>query len=148
MAFTIRKYPRRPYGMTFFGGQEGSAGFVDRIWTEWRRERDETLSPRLDFSEKEGAYYITAELPGIKKEDITVCINGGYVTVSGKKRQKSADGDADYFMRETKSGTFSRRIRLPGKVDEHKADAAYQDGVLTVVIPKKKDPTFLKVEIR
>ena len=138
---------RRPWWMTPFGREPLGDIFFDRLYPEWRRDMGEELDVSVDFSDKDGKYYLKAELPGIKKEDINVEVKDGYVTVSGKKEETSEKKDTDYYLKETKSGSFSRSFRLYNKVDEDKIEANYKDGVLTVIIPYAETKERKKIEI-
>ena len=138
---------RRPWWMTPFGREPMGDVFFDRLYPEWTRDLGEEVTPSVDFSEKDGNYYLTAELPGINKEDISITIENGYVTLSGKKEENREDKGSDYYLRETRYGSFSRSFRLPGKVVNDKVDATYKDGVLTVVIPHEEDEKTKKIEI-
>jgi len=133
--------------MTTFGREPVGDVFSDRLWPEWRRDTGEEVTPSIDFSEKEGKYYLTAELPGINKEDISITVEDGYVTVSGKKEDNKEEKGSDYYLKETRYGSFSRSFRLPGKVVEDKVDATYKDGVLTVVMPHEEEAETKKIEI-
>jgi HSP20 family protein len=138
---------RRPWWMTPFGREPMGDVFFDRLYPEWRRDFGEEVTPSVDFSEKDGNYYLTAELPGINKDDISITIENGYVTLSGKKEENKEDKGSDYYLKETRYGSFSRSFRLPEKVLEDKVDATYKDGVLTVVIPHEEDAKTKKIEI-
>jgi HSP20 family protein len=133
--------------MTPFGSEGWGDVFFDRLWPEWRRDLGEEWTPAVNFYEKEGNYYLTADLPGINKDDISVTIDGGYVTVSGKKESSKEENDANYYRKETRCGSFSRSFKLPGDVHEDKVDAAYKDGVLTVLLPKKEDSKTKKIMV-
>ena len=147
MTITLARRHGRPWWMTPFGREPIGDVFFDRLWPEWRRDAGEELTANVDFSEKDGNYYLTAELPGIKKEDISITVEDGYVTLSGKKEESKEEKDANYYLRETRSGTFSRSFRLPGKVIEEKVDATFTDGVLTVVMPHEEESGTKKIEI-
>ena len=136
-----------PWWMTPFGKEPMGDIFFDRIWPEWQRDMGDEVSTSVDFSEKDGKYYLTAELPGINKDDITITIENGYVTLSGKKEESKEEKESNYYMKETRYGSFSRSFRLPGKVPEDKVDATYKDGVLTVVMPHEEEPEIKKIEI-
>lgn len=138
---------RRPWWMTPFGREPMGDVFFDRLWPEWRRDYGEEISPSVDFSEKDGKYYLTAELPGLKKEDISITIDNGYVTISGKKEDKKEEKTSDYYIKETRHGSFRRSFRLDRKVAEDKVDATYKDGVLTVVMPHEEEAETKKIEI-
>ncbi len=146
MAFELSR-KNRPWWMTPFGREPIGDVFFDRLWPEWRRDYGEEITPSVDFSEKDGKYYLTAELAGINKEDISITIENDFVTISGKKEGKKEEKGSDYYLKETRYGSFSRSFRLPGKVVEEKVDATYKDGVLTVVMPYEEEAGTKKIEI-
>ena len=101
--------------------------------------RDEVL-PRMkvDVAEKNGAYTVTAELPGVKKDDIQVTIDGAQVTLAAEvKREKEVSRDERVLHTERVYGKVSRSFTLPLEVDEAKAEAKFRDGVLELTLPKK-----------
>ena len=138
---------RRPFWVTPFGMEGWRDLFSDRSWPELLGEKDEGLSPNVDFSEKDGKYFLTAELPGLKKDDISISIEDGYITVSGKKETNKEEEGTNYYLKETRSGSFRRSFRLPGKVDKENVDATFKDGVLTVAMPLEKEAETKKIEI-
>ena len=93
---------------------------------------------KVDVAEKNGAYVVTAELPGVKKEDIHVNIDGAQVTLEAEvKREKEATKDERVLHTERVYGKVSRSFTLPQEVDEAKAEAKFRDGVLELTLPKK-----------
>jgi HSP20 family protein len=93
---------------------------------------------KVDVAEKNGAYLVTAELPGVKKEDIHVSIDGPQVTLEAEvKREKEANKDERVLHTERVFGKVSRSFTLPQEVDEAKAEAKFRDGVLELTLPKK-----------
>ena len=101
--------------------------------------RNETL-PRMkvDVAERNGAYTVTAELPGVKKEDIQVTIDGAQVTLAAEvKREREAAQDERVLHAERIYGKVSRSFTLPQEVDEAKAEAKFREGVLELTLPKK-----------
>jgi HSP20 family protein len=93
---------------------------------------------RVDVAEKNGAYVVTAELPGVKKEDIHVTIDGAQVTLEAQvKQEKEASKDERVLHTERVFGKVSRSFTLPQEVDEAKAEAKFRDGVLELTLPKK-----------
>lgn len=139
---------RRPWWMTPLGREPFGDVFFDRLWPEWQRDMGEEWRPGVDFYEKEGKYYVSAELPGIGKDDISVTIDQGVLTITGKKEKTKEDERANYFLRECSYGSFSRSFRLPGEVEESKVQASFKDGVLTLEMPHKKEPTTKKIQIK
>ena len=147
MTLAISRTFRRPFWVTPFGGEVWRDHFSDRLLPELLGEKDEDLTPNVDFSEKDGKYFLNAELPGLKRDDISISIEDGYVTVSGKKETNKEEEGASYYLKETRTGSFSRSFRLPGKVDKENVDATFNDGVLTVAMPLEKAPEAKKIEI-
>jgi HSP20 family protein len=93
---------------------------------------------KVDVTEKNGAYAVTAELPGVKKEDIQITIDGAQVTLTAEvKREKEASQDERVLHTERVYGKISRSFALPQELDESKAEAKYKDGVLELTLPKK-----------
>src|SRR4051812_24820329 len=93
---------------------------------------------KVDIAEKNGAYLVTAELPGVKKEDIHLSIDGPQVTLEAEvKREKEANKDERTLHSERVYGKLARSFTLPQEVDESKAEAKFKDGVLELTLPKK-----------
>jgi HSP20 family protein len=93
---------------------------------------------KVDVAEKDGAYTVTAELPGVKKDDIQVTIDGAQVTLAAEvKREKEVSQDERVLHTERTFGKLSRSFTLPQEVDEGKAEAKFRDGVLELTLPKK-----------
>ena len=93
---------------------------------------------KLDVTEKNGAYVVSADLPGVRKEDIQVAIDGAQVTLSAEvKREKEvAEGERALHV-ERSYGKLSRSFSLPQELDEARAEAKFRDGVLELTLPKK-----------
>ncbi len=99
---------------------------------------DGMAAPRLDVSEHDAAFEVQAELPGVKKEDVKVSIDGQRVTIEGECRQANEQrqaGQVVYSERATRR--YARSFTLPSEVDESQAEAKLENGVLTLVLPKK-----------
>ncbi len=143
MMTSLERRNRRPSWLTPFESER----FFESFWPEWRMEMGEEWSPPVNLREKDGKYYITADIPGMKKEDISVTIEKGYLTVSGKKEESKEEKEANYHVKETRYGAFSRSLRLPEEVDEAKVEAIYEDGVLSVSIEKREKPETRKIEV-
>ena len=93
---------------------------------------------KVDVAEKNGAYVVTAELPGVRKDDIHVSIDGAEVTLEAEvKREKEADKDERVLHTERVYGKVTRSFTLPQEVDEAKVEAKFRDGVLELTLPKK-----------
>ena len=93
---------------------------------------------KVDVAEKNGAYTVTADLPGVKKEDIQITIDGPQVTLAAEvKREKETTGEERVLHTERVFGSVSRSFTLPQELDEGKAEAKFRDGVLELTLPKK-----------
>ncbi len=105
--------------------------------------------PVVNTRENENGYNIEVDLPGVKKDDITVDINNGVLTVSGERKYKNEVKEKDYYKVESSFGKFERSFRLPEDVDVDNIKAESKDGVLEVELPKvKKDEKKKKIEIK
>jgi len=93
---------------------------------------------KVDVTENNGAYLVTADLPGVKKEDIQVAIDGSQLTLSAEvKREKEVAQGERVLHTERVFGKVSRSFSLPQELDEAKAEAKFRDGVLELTLPKK-----------
>ncbi len=107
--------------------------------------------PRLkvDVAERNGAYTVTAELPGVKKDDIQVTIDGAEVTLAAEvKRERETSQDERVLHTERVFGKASRSFTLPQEVDEAKAEAKFRDGVLELTLPKKAAAARKQISIQ
>ena len=122
-----------------------------RFFSPMRFETDvPALEMRLDVSEKEHAYVVKADIPGVKKEDINVRIDGNMVQIDAEvKREKETKGNGDRTLcSERYYGNVSRTFSLADDVDEGKAEAKYADGVLTLALPKKTAEASKKLTVQ
>ena len=109
---------------------------------ERRQDRTWDATPAVDILEKDTAYEITADLPGLQKKNIEVTVVNGNLIIKGEKQDQKEEKKADYYLRERLFGSFERSFRIPEDVDTDKIEASFKKGVLTVILPKK--PTTQK----
>ena len=101
---------------------------------------EERAALTLDVKEDDRAYTIQADLPGVKKEDISVEINANQVSLRAEVKQERQQKEGERILRSERIyGMMSRSFALPTEVEAQGAKAEYKDGVLTLVLPKKKD---------
>ena len=111
--------------------------------------RGEAPRMKVDVAEKNGAYTVTAELPGVRKEDIQVTIDGAQVTLSAEvKREKEVQQDERILHTERSFGKVTRSFSLPQELDEAKAEAKFRDGVLELTLPKKAAAARKQISIQ
>ena len=115
------------------------------IWANF-----ETNAPdiRLDINEDDKAYRIKAEIPGVDKQDIDVSVDGNQVSISAevKRESKKKDGEKEVCS-ERYYGQVYRAFSLPADVDSGKAEARYENGVLTMTLPKKSNGQSHKIAV-
>lgn len=93
---------------------------------------------KLDIQEVGNAYQVQAELPGVKKEDIHVDIDGAVVSIKAEIQQQDRSGEDSRNLRsERYYGSVSRRFELPSEIDLEKAEARYEEGLLHLILPKR-----------
>ena len=103
---------------------------------------------KLDLTEHDDNYAVKAEIPGVRKEDIDVRIDGNLVTISAEVKKDSEEKkDGRVLRSEREYGYASRSFTLSNPVDEAKADAKYSNGVLELMLPKKAAATTKRVTI-
>jgi HSP20 family protein len=97
------------------------------------------FSPAVDISETDKVVKISAELPGMDEDNISVEMDNSTVTICGEKSEEKEDKNSKWHVREQSYGSFQRVIPLPAGVDSSKAKAKFKKGVLTVTLPKLED---------
>jgi HSP20 family protein len=135
---------------------EPLAGPLDSLFNEflrpafvWDGRTPEVGRIRVDVKESNDAYTVDAEIPGVKKEGIHVEIEGNEVSISAKLNNSKETRDGERWLRaERFYGKVERRFALPQEIDEAKASASFNDGVLELTLPKKQAVASRRVEIR
>jgi HSP20 family protein len=94
------------------------------------------IFPAINITEDKDKYYVRAELPGMKADDIKLEVIGRNLAIAGERKIQSEGDNARYHRREREAGRFSRVIGLPGDVDADSVDAKLVNGLLTVAIAK------------
>jgi len=96
-------------------------------------------TPSVDINESNDAFMITADLPGIKKSDIEVKVEENLLILNAERKIDKTNDNKKYHFSERRSGTFSRSFKLPKSVKEEKITADFDNGVLSIIIPKAED---------
>ncbi len=124
----LRREMDRLGGLAFQGSRTGSAPMVRGA-----------LFPLLNLKESPREFVITAEIPGVKGEDLDISVEGNTVTLKGERKPDDFATEASYHRRERTSGSFQRCLTLPSKVDPDKVKAHYRKGVLTLTLAKPEE---------
>ena len=104
-------------------------------------------SPALDLHQDKDSFFVRAELPGMKKEEIALSLHDGLLTISGERQHEKAHDEKTPLRNERFFGHFERTITLPMQVDGTRVQAAYEDGILTVTLPKAEAAKPRQIEI-
>jgi HSP20 family protein len=96
-------------------------------------------APAVDIAEKDNAYEIAAELPGMDQNNIEVKLNNGVLTIKGEKKQEKEEKNKNYYLSERRYGAFERSFQVPEGVDAKKIEASFNKGVLTISLPKSAE---------
>ncbi len=125
--------------------------FVDSAWESWRPDVMHShrfdVFPRIDMYELEDELHVRAELPGLKKSEIDISLEGDHLVIKGEKKQEEVSEDANYYVCETNSGNFIRSVSLPFPVNSQKLAATFEDGVLDIRLPKAAEAKAKHVKI-
>jgi HSP20 family protein len=124
--------------------------FVRPVAFEGNRSADQQVAQfRVDVSESEQSYCVRAELPGVKKEDINIAIDGDQVAITAESKNEKEVKDGERVLRtERYYGKLHRAFQLGQPVDEDAAVAKYADGILEVTLPKKAAAQAKRVTIQ
>ena len=106
-----------------------------------------TWAPALDLYENKDNLVVTAELPGMKKEDIDISLHEDNLTIAGERKEEKQYGENETQRAERFYGRFQRTIALPKKVDDGAIKANYKDGILTVTLPKAPEAKPRQIEV-
>lgn len=96
-----------------------------------------SMLPKLNISEADNKYFIEAELPGVKKDDLELKLDNNVLMIKGTIEENKESKDRNYFMRERYYGSFQRSLTLPNNVNENDINASFKDGILNIEITKK-----------
>ncbi len=94
---------------------------------------------KFDVSESGSDIEVTAEVPGMKEDDIDVQVSDSVLTIKGEKKGEEEKKEKTYYLSERSYGAFQRSFRLPDTVDQERIEATFDNGVLKVTLPKKKE---------
>jgi len=124
--------------------------FDDTLLRKPRRRRSGELTlwePPIDIIETKDGYKITAELPGIDKNDVDISVSGNTLTIKAEKKQEKVEEGENYYLSERAYGLFQRQITIPEGVETDKIKASFKNGVLEITLPKGEEAKPKKIKI-
>lgn len=113
----------------------------------WRENGDGSMSLALDVAEQDDKFLVKASIPGVAPEDIDISLSDNVLTIKGESRQETEKEGEKYHLRERRFGSFMRSLTLPNTVKGDEVEATYEDGVLTLAIPKAEEVKPKKIEV-
>jgi HSP20 family protein len=134
-----------PFGVTRW--EEDFDDLFRQFRESMGEEPSSLLCPSVDVSETDARIQVTVELPGIDRKDVSVEVKDGVLTIRGEKRQEEETKKGKALRIERRYGSFLRALTLPESVDASKIDAAFRNGVLTVIVPKREAKKPRAIEI-
>jgi HSP20 family protein len=127
---------------------------MEKIWdrffseTPLARRFAEGWMPTADLTETKDAIVVKAELPGMEAKDIDASITGDVLTVKGEKKKEEEKEGEKYHYTERFSGFFERSFRLPAEVNVDKIEAAFENGILTITLPKSEEARAKEIKLK
>jgi HSP20 family protein len=127
---------------------------LDEAFGNWPLQQDESGSitsawhPAVDVFEDKDAVKIVAELPGVKPEDVKLSLESNLLTIRGEKKQEAEERTERVHRYERSYGSFERAFALPSTVDGEKISAEYENGILTVTVPKAERARPREIPVR
>ncbi len=126
----------------------GNRFFTEPLLPPFALEPATAWAPVLDLTEAEKEYILRVEVPGIPKENLDINLTGEMLTITGWREAVQEGKGETYLWKEREAGKFVRTIRLPAPVMENKVEANFQDGVLTIHLPKVTPALANKILIK
>jgi HSP20 family protein len=135
---SIRDEVNRLFDNFFTGLPERRRGLLEGEW-----------APSVDIAETDNDVVVTAELPGVKQDDVDITITDDVLTLKGEKKEEKEVKEKNYHRIERSYGSFQRSVSLPAGVQADKAKATYKDGVLHITVPKAEEakPKQIKIDV-
>ena len=121
--------------------------FFEHFFPSHHSEMESFFSPRVDITEKENEYLITAELPGVNKDDINIDFHDGILSIEAKIDTTNESKDDKVITKERRSGFFKRSFNIGRAADANDINAKFDNGVLTLSAPKMPDELLNKRKI-
>jgi HSP20 family protein len=126
----------RAFAPLFSGDAADENETVARAW-----------APRVDILENEASYQVTAELPGVNKDDVEITVENNLLTLKGERKFEKDVNKEQYHRIERAYGSFARSFTLPNRVSQDQVQAKFDNGLLTITIPKAAEARPKKIEI-
>ncbi len=148
--FIRRVWPDSPFQRLQFPDPSRLQRDMDRLFELLRTDHPEApgVFPPLNVTHKDDRFFLRAELPGVRPEDLNISVERNKVTLAGKREIASEGENVSYHRRERAGGSFSRSITVPDELNSDAVEASYSNGVLTVVLPTAEAAKARQVKVK
>ena len=133
----------------------GLRGDMNRLFDDffnwparWEDNWNQCWRPLVNVEEADDKFMLTAELPGMTKDDINIDVVDNVLTIGGEKKDERDDKEKNFHIVERCYGEFKRTFTLPDTVDDEKIEAEFKDGILRVTIPKVEQPKPKEIKVK
>jgi HSP20 family protein len=134
MLSLVKKQPRFGWGLMNLRDD------IDRMFRDFHEDfdRESRWFPSVDIAEDQDKLVLSAELPGLKKDDVKINLEGKTLTIQGERKAQADNRNERYYRTERFYGKFNRSFTLNSEIDAEKIQADFKDGVLTINLPKSE----------
>jgi HSP20 family protein len=147
MVALIRRSPNGPFALAPLFHP---LSLLEEVEEMARAAFDTGLTPKLDMFEEGNELVIKAEMPGVRKKDLDINLEGDVLTIKAEKKEEKKEGEkgTTHYTRERHFGQYIRYMTLPARVDAEKVSATLKKGLLEIRLPKAAGPESRKIEIK
>jgi HSP20 family protein len=123
---------------------------IEEVEEMARAAFDTRLTPKLDMFEENGELVIKAEMPGVRKKDLDISLEGDMLTIKAEKKEEKEEGEegTTHYTRERRFGQYIRYMTLPARVDAEKVSATLKKGLLEIRLPRAEGPESKHIEVK
>ena len=151
----LTRWTPRDVGTSLLDRMSREAGWLDRFFEDFSRplarrlgfEEEWEALPTVDVREYESEYVMTADVPGLRREEVEIDVAPEYVILKGQHEEQREEQEGAFVCRERGSRHFERTVRIPGEIRVEGVKAALHDGVLTLHLPKVEATTTRRIEV-
>ena len=116
------------------------------LWS-WPVLWDDRIRPALDVYETPEQLVVKAAIPGVKPQDLQITVREDTLVIHGESKEEHQEKEEHYYLRERRAGTFHRAVALPPGLDTEKAEATFEDGVLSITFPKTERAKAKEIKV-
>lgn len=135
--FNMQREINRMFDNFFRGGTADDGSLGSSLW-----------APATDVAEHDDEYQVKVELPGVGKDDVKITMQDNILTIRGEKKQEKESKSSSYHRVERSYGSFQRSFTLPTRVKQDRIEAAYNEGILTITLPKAEEAKPKQIEVK